>query len=729
MTGDLGRGPLAGAGAGGMLLDEFVDWEGPALRHDGVRLSSEQLYNLRKFITSKVPPSILDYFSDNPQREEIILGRIREALTSDKVLRAARDHPLPKATPDVVRQLYDDIIGLGPLEALLRDPTVTSVSVTRYDVIQVERGKDLSEHPEHFRDQAHLELVTENLAVTSGYNLTRKTSPRMTHFWKNPPARVHIDIATVDGGPYIGFRRGRAEPWTLDGLVQRRALSPEVAQLLTRLVRAEASMLFVGPPGSGKTTLMETVIGLLPERHVVIIEDGAYELHPRRRHQTHIVVEPRAAEGGGRTAGDMAEAAKSALRKNADQVVYGEILDGNAGHVIANAPSFRWSATTTHGIDAQSGLARFSVLASLDNTVPRSPYVSLPNILVRKDIALGFKVVVLCGRLANDRQVVREIDWIDGVEEVTGNFRLTPLARLTEVMTPEGVDCAWEIDREWRLPEHYAVNLRAADLAAARRAAADGLTVADVQRQAMAALQVSDYQRASLYLLQALHMDETGLVSARTLAPDLTTLLTRVLQLGGQWPQLRAAAAALVPLVQDLQARRAWPALARVLAEVDGAIPLGLALDAQLDLREVRAAMLHGQRLDADVAARLEQARALAAGAHPLEALRQLLALPGEDYTAAHYRQVAALAKELFGRVEGGLAHPERVRLESQLARLRALAGETVADRRAAAEQSLSSILQEAEEAAAAVRQLYDAAAGPGPTDAACGAVGEREVL
>jgi hypothetical protein len=391
-------------------------------------------------------------------------------------------------------------------------------------------------------------------------------------------------------------------------------------------------------------------------------------------------------------------------------------MDGNAGHVIANAPSFRWSATTTHGIDAQSGLARFSVLAGLDNTVPRSPYVNLPNILVRKDIALGFRVVVLCGRLANDRQVLREIDWIDGVDADTGDYRLTVLARAREMMTPDGVDCEWELSREWQLPEHYAINLHAADLAAARRAAADGLTVTEVQRQAMAALQVSDYQRASMYLLQALHLDEAGLVSARTLSSDLTTLLIRVLQLGGQWPRLRAAAAELVPVIQDLRARRAWPTLARVLAEVDGAIPLGLALDAQLDLREVRAAMLHGQGLDTDVAARLERARAHAGSEHPREALQQLLALPGEDYAAEHYRQVVALAKELFAQVEDGLAHPERVGLESRLARLRALAGETVAERRAAAEESLSTILREAEEAAGAIRELYAVAAGPGPT-------------
>ncbi len=393
--------------------DEFLDWEAGTLSRSIDRLGPDQREAVRRHLQHSVPPAVLDYFSTDPERENILTRAIRTAFEKGLV-RATRQHPLPHVlTPEYVRDVYDDVVGLGPLEPLLRDPAVTSVSVLDWRMILVERGKERARHGETFRDQRHLEQVADNLAVMSGYALSLRVRPRMTHFSVNPPARIHIDVSAV-GGPFIGFRRGRATPWPLAEFVRLGSLSPAACDLLRRLARAEVPMLIAGPPGAGKTTLLEALIHELPERHLVTIEDGAYELHPDHPYVTHIVVPPRNDDDAGQTAGDMAEAAKSALRKNADQVVYGEIMDGNAGHVIANAPSFRFSATTLHGHTTEAALARFSILAQLDNTTPRSPYVGLDNALVRADIALGFKVVVLCDRLADDRQVVREVAWLDG---------------------------------------------------------------------------------------------------------------------------------------------------------------------------------------------------------------------------------------------------------------------------------------------------------------------------
>jgi pilus assembly protein CpaF len=648
--------------------EEFLDWEAGALVRRAQRLGPEQREAVRRHLQHTLPPATLDYFSTDPGREAALTTAIRAAFEQGLV-RATRQHPLPHViTPEYVRDVYDDVVGLGPLEPLLRDPAVTSVSVLNWRTLLVERGAERERHGETFRDQAHLEQVADNLAVLSGYALSLKVRPRMTHFSVDPPARIHIDVSAI-GGPFIGFRRGRAEPWPLAEFVRRGSLSAEVADVLVRLAHAETPMLIAGPPGAGKTTLLEALIHELPERHLVLIEDGAFELHPLHPYVTHVVVPPRNDDEAGQTAGDMAEAAKSALRKNADQVVYGEIMDGNAGHVIASAPSFRFSATTLHGHSVEAALARFSVLAQLDNTAPRSPYVGLDNALVRADIALGFKVVVLCGRLADDRQVVREIAWIDGVDQAARNadFRVRRLVTLEERVTAAGVEPQWRVE-PFALPAPYDANLRAADLAAARRLAA-GLTASDAYGQAQAALHASDWETAAAALLRA--------GPGGALPADAAALLRTALQRGGAWAALAAQAERVAPALDALDRARRWDALEEALDALEADVPLALAAGAALDLPGRRRALADGRAADAHVTARLEGAARLVAEGRRADALALLLAgNRAHALEAAHHQALAGAARELYAAAAPALPHAQRAALRVQLDALCRLAGE-----------------------------------------------------
>jgi pilus assembly protein CpaF len=689
---------------------EYIDWDAGTLVRRSARLGPEQREAVRRHLQHSLPPALLDYFSSDPEREASLAAAIRAAFEQGLV-RATRQHPLPHVvTPEFVRDVYDDVVGLGPLEPLLRDPRVTSVSVLNWQTILIERGASRERHAECFRDQAHLEQVADNLAVLSGYALSLRVRPRMTHFSVRPPARIHIDLSAVDG-PFIGFRRGRSQPWPLAEFVRRGSLSPEAAELLARLARAEVPLLIVGPPGSGKTTLLEALIHLLPERHLVVIEDGAFELHPEHPYLTHIVVPPRSDEEAGQTAGDLAEAAKSALRKNADQVVYGEIMDGNAGHVVANASSFRFSATTLHGHTIEAGLARFAVLAQLDNTVPRSPYVGLPSALVRADLALGFRAVVLCGRLADDRQVVREVAWLEGVDLASRNadFRLIRLMRLEEVVTPAGVEARWLVDEDFRLPGPYRVNLQAADLAAARRSAA-ALASGERYRQAQAAVHASDWDRAAACLLDALQAGSGAGLDG--LPDDIAALLRTILERSGRWPVLAERALEVTAALAALERARRWNALAQALAALDADLPLALAVDEACPLRPLRQALARGREQVTRVQALLATAARLAGGGRVNDALELLLgAGQVEPLDGEHYRALARVAAALYERAEPALRPLQRAGLQARLDALRHLAGESVAAPRSA-RTNLEIVQAEAETTAAAIVRLAATPAG-----------------
>jgi Flp pilus assembly CpaF family ATPase len=650
---------------------EYFDWGFEFAREQPRRLSDAQREFVRRHLQERLPPQVLDYFGAAPDRMERIETAIREALSRPGFPRSP-EYPLPPAiTPDFVAEVYDDVVGLGPLEALLRDSTVTSINVVAWDTIYVERGREREQHPETFRDQAHLRQVAESLAVLLGHALSR-TQPRMTDFVEagGVRARVHIDTTSVTG-PYIGFRRGRGMAWPLSELVRRGAMPGDVAEMLCRLARAEVPMLIVGPPGSGKTTVLEALLRELPVRHLVVIEDGVNELSTEHPYLTHVVIEPVAdAAGAGRTAGDMAEAAKSALRKNCDQVVYGEILDGNAGHVISNASSFRFSATTLHGHTIEAALARLAILAQLDNTVPRSPYVGLDEKLVRADIALAFRAVVLCGRLVDGRQVVREIAWTDGLGE-KGEFRLRRLAWLEET----AAGATWHVDEGFVFPELYALSLRAADLDAAR---AGRVSIVDSEpyRLAVAAVRSGAWTLALHHLLEAVHAAAgPGGPSARELPLDVRNLLLAVLARSGALSHLAGQAQAAREALDALCAARRWADLDQALLALDHDVPLAALADERGQVRELRRRVQAGREQDAHVAALLETAQRVAASGHAQDALVALLGAPLDGMEAEHYRALHRAAQALYAQAQDKLGHFERARAEAQIGALGQKAG------------------------------------------------------
>ncbi len=115
--------------------DEFLDWDAGTLNRAAYRLGPEQREALRRHLRSKRSAAVLDYFSADPEREQKILDEIRAAFKTG-LITSTRQHPLPGVlTSEHLRDVYDDVVGLGPLEALLRDPQVTSISVIRWDTI------------------------------------------------------------------------------------------------------------------------------------------------------------------------------------------------------------------------------------------------------------------------------------------------------------------------------------------------------------------------------------------------------------------------------------------------------------------------------------------------------------------------------------------------------------------------------------------------------------------
>lgn len=283
----------------------------------------------------------------------------------------------------LVRQLVDDLGGLGPLEPLLRDPAVTDVMVNRHDDVWVERGGTLEPAAASFRDDAHVLAMLRRVLAAAGVRLDR------AHPWADAVldggVRLHALVPPLTPTPVVTLRRVPAVVPSWDELIGSGAVTRGVADELRRAVAERRNIVVCGRAGVGKTTLLARLIASCDDR-VVIIED-APELGSPCRHAVGLVVRPPSPEGTGEvTTRDLL---RNALRMRPDRLVVGEVRgsevadllaamntghDGSMGTVHANGPT-----------DALTRLEGMALLAGIPLAAARAQLASALDLVVALD--------------------------------------------------------------------------------------------------------------------------------------------------------------------------------------------------------------------------------------------------------------------------------------------------------------------------------------------------------
>jgi pilus assembly protein CpaF len=304
-------------------------------------------------------------------------------------------------------EILDDVFGLGPLEPLLRDPTVSDILVNTCKNMFVERGGVLERVEANFQDDKHLLRVIDR--IVSGVGRRIDDSSPLVDARLPDGSRVNAIIPplAVDG-PLLSIRRFPAERLKADDLVTLRALTKPMLDFLSHCVRAKLNMLVSGGTGAGKTTLLNILSSYIGDKERIVTIEDAAELQMQQPHVVRLETRPPNIEGKGEVT--QRDLVKNALRMRPDRIILGEVRAGEAFDMLqAMNTGHEGSMTTIHANTCRDALSRMESMVAMAN-------FNIPEKAVRQQITSAIGIVVQISRMSDGTRRVTNMAEITGME-------------------------------------------------------------------------------------------------------------------------------------------------------------------------------------------------------------------------------------------------------------------------------------------------------------------------
>lgn len=307
----------------------------------------------------------------------------------------------------VVRRIEDEVLGLGPLEPLLCDPTVSDILVNGAQQVYVERRGKLELTDIHFNDDGHLLNIVDRIVSAVGRRVD-ESSPMVDARLKDG-SRVNAIIPPLAlDGPVLSIRRFTVEMLKVEDLIRIGSLTGGLVDVLRAVVKARMNIVVSGGTGAGKTTLLNLLSGFIPkDERIVTIEDSA-ELQLRQPHVVRLETRPPNIEGRG--AITQRDLVRNALRMRPDRIVLGEVRGGEALDMLqAMNTGHDGSLVTIHANTPRDALARVENMVSMTG-------ISFPIKALRSQIASAIDLVIQVERMEDGRRRVVSLQEINGME-------------------------------------------------------------------------------------------------------------------------------------------------------------------------------------------------------------------------------------------------------------------------------------------------------------------------
>jgi pilus assembly protein CpaF len=304
-------------------------------------------------------------------------------------------------------EILDEMFGLGPLEPLLQDPTISDILVNGAKLVYVERAGILEETKITFKDDAHLMRLIHKIVSAIGRRVD-ESSP-MVDARLGDGSRIHVIIPPLAiDGPHLSIRRFGHTPITEDNLLANQTLTAPMLALLKAAVAARLNIVISGGTGSGKTTLLNVLSGYISSKErIVTIEDSA-ELQLKQRHVVRLECRPANVEGKG--AVQARQLVINSLRMRPNRIVVGEVRGEEALDMLqAMNTGHDGSMTTIHANSPRDAIARMETMAMMAN-------LNLPEKAIRKQIASAVCLVLQIARFSDGTRRLTQIAEITGME-------------------------------------------------------------------------------------------------------------------------------------------------------------------------------------------------------------------------------------------------------------------------------------------------------------------------
>ncbi|MFZ1131828.1 MAG: CpaF family protein [Terriglobales bacterium] len=356
--------------------------------------------DLHRKILDRLDLEKLGRSTGNSAREEVLI-LIRSSVNSEAV-------PLSFAEREQLsREILDEIFGLGPLEPLLKDPTISDILVNRFDRVYVERAGKLEITGLSFKDNQHLMQIIDRIVSRIGRRVDESSPMVDARLQDGSRVNAIIPPLALDGA-CLSIRRFGRDPLTARNMIDNMTLTEPMLELLSAMVKGRLNLIISGGTGAGKTTVLNVLSGYIPNsERIVTIEDAA-ELQLKQEHVVRLETRPPNIEGKGSVR--MRQLVINSLRMRPDRIVVGEVRGEEAFDMLqAMNTGHEGSLTTVHANSPRDALSRIENMVSMAN-------LNIPERAIRHQIANAVHAVVQVARLSDGSRKIITISEVTGMD-------------------------------------------------------------------------------------------------------------------------------------------------------------------------------------------------------------------------------------------------------------------------------------------------------------------------
>ena len=307
----------------------------------------------------------------------------------------------------LVDEVKNELLGLGPLEPLLRDDDVTDILVNGHDQVFVEKHGKLHQTGIHFHDDQHLMLIIDRIVSQVGRRVDESSPMVDARLRDGSRINAIIPPLAIDG-PSLSIRRFGKKRYSVEDLLAKESISAQMVSLLQAVVRARLNMLVCGGTGSGKTTMLHCLSSFVPaDERIVTIEDSA-ELSLQQTHVVRLETRPPNLEGKGEVTAR--ELVRNTLRMRPDRIIVGEVRGAEVFDMLqAMSTGHDGSIATIHSNSSRECLGRLEMMMLLSG-------FSIPQRAMRQQIASAINIIVHVARLSDGSRRMMKISEVTGME-------------------------------------------------------------------------------------------------------------------------------------------------------------------------------------------------------------------------------------------------------------------------------------------------------------------------
>ena len=367
--------------------------------------SADRYFELKSQIHRKLIGVLnLDRVSSIPKdRVRAEIGRVVERLLDE-------EH-VPMTTADqtkIVEEVLDEVLGLGPLETLLKEPTISDILVNRYNKVYIERNGKLSETTVRFKDDAHLLHIIEKIVSQVGRRIDEAQPIVDARLQDGSRVNAIIPPLALDG-PCLSIRRFGRHVITQEEMLQFKTLTPGMLRFLAACVQSKTTILISGGTGSGKTTMLNALSRFIPEEERIITIEDTAELQLQQRHVVKFETRPPNLNKEGGI--NQRQLLRTALRMRPDRIIVGECRGAEALDMLqAMNTGVEGSMSTVHANTPRDAFSRLETMVMMAD-------LEIPTRVILQQLASAIKMVVQLSRLQDGTRKILSISEVLGVKD------------------------------------------------------------------------------------------------------------------------------------------------------------------------------------------------------------------------------------------------------------------------------------------------------------------------